>query len=171
MSVVSGTALHPVLAPMRSYAETRAGFTWEVPETFNFGADVVDYWAADPKRLALWYARGVRVDARAGGSYELPFERGVRRAAHIDVFEAGRRIRLIYLPAPELPPCESVIVDDFIIGIENGETVLRLLGSGVPGDDAWDPLYTRIRGDWGRALARLKVLTEREARAAGAPNT
>ena len=123
----------------------------------------------EPKRLALWYARGVRADARAGGSYELPHERGVYRAAHIDVFDPGRRLRLMYLRAPALPPCESVIVDDFILGTEGGNAVLRLLGSGVPDDEAWDELYARIRSDWGRALARLKVLTEREARSAGAP--
>lgn len=28
-------------------------FRWDVPETFNFSADVVDRWAADPDRLAL----------------------------------------------------------------------------------------------------------------------
>lgn len=29
------------------------GFEWDVPDTFNFSADVVDRWAADPVRLAL----------------------------------------------------------------------------------------------------------------------
>ena len=29
------------------------GFEWNVPDTFNFSADVVDRWAADPARLAL----------------------------------------------------------------------------------------------------------------------
>jgi acyl-coenzyme A synthetase/AMP-(fatty) acid ligase len=28
-------------------------FRWEIPPTFNFGGDVVDKWAEDPKRLAL----------------------------------------------------------------------------------------------------------------------
>ena len=28
-------------------------FHWDVPDTFNFSADVVDRWAADPERLAL----------------------------------------------------------------------------------------------------------------------
>ncbi len=30
-----------------------AEFQWEVPESFNFAVDVVDYWARDPQRLAL----------------------------------------------------------------------------------------------------------------------
>ncbi len=29
------------------------GFVWDVPDTFNFSADVVDHWASDPLRLAL----------------------------------------------------------------------------------------------------------------------
>ena len=32
---------------------SEADFVWAVPEQFNFATDVVDYWARDPKRLAL----------------------------------------------------------------------------------------------------------------------
>ena len=39
---------------MTSYEAARDAFRWEVPETFNFGADVVDRWAAErPDHLAL----------------------------------------------------------------------------------------------------------------------
>ena len=31
----------------------QAGFKWDVPATFNFGADVVDRFAEDPERVAL----------------------------------------------------------------------------------------------------------------------
>ena len=41
------------LSPMRDYAETYKRFRWRVPDTFNFGADVVDALAADEDRLAL----------------------------------------------------------------------------------------------------------------------
>lgn len=41
------------LLPMRDYVETCARFRWQVPEAFNFGADVVDALAADEDRLAL----------------------------------------------------------------------------------------------------------------------
>jgi hypothetical protein len=147
-------------------AEATRGYAHRI----DVQAPLDELWRSmvEPGRLALWYARGVRTDARAGGNYELPHERGVYRVAHIDVFDPGRRLRLIYMAVPQFPPCESVIVDDFIFGTEGGNAVLRLLGSGVPHDEAWDVLYARIRNDWGRALARLKVLTEREARSAGA---
>jgi acyl-coenzyme A synthetase/AMP-(fatty) acid ligase len=38
---------------MVSYESLYAGFRWELPQTFNFAADVVDAWAADPQKLAL----------------------------------------------------------------------------------------------------------------------
>jgi acetyl-CoA synthetase/medium-chain acyl-CoA synthetase len=41
------------MANMTNYDEVRATFTLEVPDTFNFGFDVVDKWAADPQRLAM----------------------------------------------------------------------------------------------------------------------
>lgn len=53
MTVSDEAALHPALEPMTSYAEACRSFRWQVPATFNFGADVVDYWARDPDRLAL----------------------------------------------------------------------------------------------------------------------
>jgi acetyl-CoA synthetase/medium-chain acyl-CoA synthetase len=43
------------MANMTSYEQERAAFALEVPETFNFGVDVVEKWAADPEKLAmLW---------------------------------------------------------------------------------------------------------------------
>lgn len=41
------------LPPMHDYAETCERFRWQVPDTFNFGVDVVDALAADEDRLAL----------------------------------------------------------------------------------------------------------------------
>ena len=40
--------------PMESYETARQEFRWEVPESFNFGGDVVDHWARErPGHLAL----------------------------------------------------------------------------------------------------------------------
>lgn len=40
--------------PMTSYDAAREDFSWEIPETFNFGGDVVDEWARSrPDHLAL----------------------------------------------------------------------------------------------------------------------
>jgi uncharacterized protein YndB with AHSA1/START domain len=125
-------------------------------------------WRAllEPALLAEWYAPGAHVTARAGGSFEIRIDNDLKREAHIDVFDPGRRLRLIYLAPEDLPPSEHVIVDDFILSEEQGMSVLRLLGSGFPADDPdWEELYLRLRGGWGQALARLKVSLERRVKA------
>ncbi len=43
---------------MTDYAATYRAFRWEVPEHFNFGADVVDAWAADAAKPALIWCDG-----------------------------------------------------------------------------------------------------------------
>ncbi len=40
---------------MTDYEKTRAEFTLNVPEHFNFARDVFDRWAEDPNKLALWW--------------------------------------------------------------------------------------------------------------------
>jgi acyl-coenzyme A synthetase/AMP-(fatty) acid ligase len=42
--------------PMKTYDQAHADFRWEIPESFNFGADVIDKWAKDPEKLALIWA-------------------------------------------------------------------------------------------------------------------
>jgi len=121
----------------------------------------------DPVQLALWYGPKARINARAGGSYTACFDKNLEREAHIDVFEPGRRLRLIYMAPRGLPASEAVVVDDFILDTDQEMAVLRLLGSGFPQDEAWDSYYQRVRNAWALALARLKVLTERQAAGAG----
>ncbi len=118
----------------------------------------------EPQLLSLWYGPGARVSPKAGGSYFVRADRDLEREAHIDVFEPARRLRLIYMPPRDLPENEAVMVDDFILDTEQDMAVLRLLGSGFPMDESWDPYYQRLRSGWAQALARLKVLTEKQAR-------
>lgn len=40
---------------MIDYDKTYAEFKWEVPEYFNFARDVLDKWAEDPDKLAIWW--------------------------------------------------------------------------------------------------------------------
>ncbi len=39
---------------MTDYENEYAVFTWEVPGRFNFAKDIVDKWAEDPGKLAMW---------------------------------------------------------------------------------------------------------------------
>jgi hypothetical protein len=89
-------------------------------------------------------------------------DRVVELEAHIDVFEPGRRMRLIYLPAPGLPAAESALVDDFILEPAAEGTIVRLLGSGMPATAEWEAPYRRLRFGWQQALARLKVYVEKQ---------
>ncbi len=40
---------------MTDYDKTYAEFKLEVPEYFNFASDVLDNWASDPSKLAMWW--------------------------------------------------------------------------------------------------------------------
>ena len=122
----------------------------------------------EPGLLAKWYGPGARIAPRAGGRYLVRADRDLEREAHIDVFEPARRLRLIYMPPRDLPSCDAVVVDDFILNTEGETAVLRLLGSGFPQDESWDTFYQRLRSGWGTALARLKVCIERSAAAPAA---
>ncbi len=48
-----------MLPSATSYADLKAGFTWQIPSRYNIGVDVCDRWAArEPERLALIHLRG-----------------------------------------------------------------------------------------------------------------
>jgi uncharacterized protein YndB with AHSA1/START domain len=126
-------------------------------------ADGARAWRAltDPACLARWCAPDARIRPYAGGSFRASVDRVTELEAHIDVFEVGRRMRLIFLPSATLPATESAIVTDFILEALPAATILRVLGSGIPGGDEWDTQYQRLRTGWERAMARLKVFVEK----------
>src|ERR1700716_3079106 len=97
-------------------------------------ADAEQVWRAltEAEYLARWCSPGAEIRARQGGLFRASVDRVTELEAHIDVFEPGRRMRLIYLPSSALPPSDSAIVDDFILEAVAPGTIVRLLGSGVP---------------------------------------
>jgi uncharacterized protein YndB with AHSA1/START domain len=112
--------------------------------------------------LSQWCAPGAEIDARPGGLFRASVDRVTEFEGHIDVYMPQRRMRLLYLPSPALPP-ESAIVDDFVLDATEKCTIVRLLGSGIPAGAEWDEMYLRLRTAWERAMSRLKVHVEREA--------
>lgn len=134
-------------------------------------AELIDVWQAliDPAIVAKWHVPNARIDAREGGSYWTRVESKLVREAHIDVFMPPRRLRLIYMPQEDLPDDGSVLVDDFLLDVDESAsraaganiTIVRLMGSGVPEEREWDATYMRLRGGWERALLRLKKSFER----------
>jgi uncharacterized protein YndB with AHSA1/START domain len=125
---------------------------------------VARVWRAltDPGLIRIWSGQEAQIDPRQGGAYRLGNLSNGGREAHIDIFEANRRLRLIYLKGGDWPPGDSAVVDDFLLDVRKGEgtTSLRLLGSGVPEAPAWDKSYVRIRMGWERLMARIKVTLE-----------
>ncbi len=137
------------------------------------GVPTARVWRAltEPRLLRIWTAQEVLVDPRKGGLYRFGNPQAHGREAHIDVFEANRRLRLIYQPGRGDPPSDSALVDDFLLDQRRGEgsTSLRLLGSGVPESEAWDAHYLRLRVGWERCMARIKVLLESPPRPKARP--
>jgi uncharacterized protein YndB with AHSA1/START domain len=119
-------------------------------------------WSALTTTAALrqWCSPAAEIGARPGGHFRASVDRITELEAHIDVFTPDRRLRLIYLPCKDLPQSDSALVDDFILDASPGATIVRLLGSGIPGDEIWDAAYLRLRVGWERAITRLKVLLD-----------
>jgi uncharacterized protein YndB with AHSA1/START domain len=114
------------------------------------------------KLLSEWFAPSAEIDARTGGSFKLTLDSGAERHAHIDVFTPPSRLRLIYLPQPELAASDTVIVDDFMIdGKAGSPTRLSLLGSGFPREFEYAEYFQLAQTNWTRALNRMKILLER----------
>jgi uncharacterized protein YndB with AHSA1/START domain len=120
-------------------------------------------------QLRLWCSPAADMRARQWGLFRASVDRVTEFEAHIDVFEPGKRLRLIYLPAAELPKASSVMVDDFILDAVPGGTIVRLLGSGVPATLEWDTQYRRLRMSWQQALTRLKVFVEQQLKTGASP--
>ena len=127
-------------------------------------APVPRVWRAltDPALIRIWTGQDAEVDPRRHGIYRVGRPASGGREAHIDIFDENRRLRLIYMPAPGMPACDSAVVDDFLLDQRKGEgtTSLRVLGAGIPESRDWDQAYSRIRMSWERYLARIKVALE-----------
>jgi uncharacterized protein YndB with AHSA1/START domain len=127
--------------------------------------DVPTVWRAmtEAPHLARWCAPDAQMRPRAGGLFRASVDRVTEMEAHIDVFEANRRLRLIYLPSAALPATETAIVADFILEPAPppaGAVIIRVLGSGIPDGPQWETQFKRMKVGWSAALSRLKVYVE-----------
>ena len=133
-------------------------------QTLRCDASVEQIWQALvlPEALRLWHVDDAVVDARQGGRYGYRSRLFGTREAHIDVFEPGRRLRLIFDPNPAWPPPgNAVIVEDFLLDtrLAGGRTAqgqLRVLGSGVPGAAEWSATLRRLQAGWAVAFSYLQ---------------
>lgn len=128
-------------------------------------------WTAlcGPMLAPLWLGKDARIRPQKGGVWSATVAPGLAREGIIDVFEPPRRLRLIYLSPTDLPTFEGAVVEDLLLEGAEGQTVVRLLCSGVPEAREWTQHYLKVRTAAERALARLKVLVEQRERMAGKP--
>jgi acetyl-CoA synthetase/medium-chain acyl-CoA synthetase len=92
---------------MTNYEQERATFRLDVPETFNFGFDVVDRWAQDPSKLAMLW-----VDD-AGHSARFTFADIRRKSNRLASALQGLGVRQgdgVMLVLPRLPQWHSIVV-------------------------------------------------------------
>lgn len=131
----------------------------------DIDAGIDSVWQAltDSALLQRWLSPDARIRPKPGGSFFAMPAPGLARDALIDVFEAPRRLRLLYLPPPHLPGFDGAVADDFLLEGAGDVTIVRLLGSGMPDLPEWDAHYRLVRVASERALARLKVLVEQVA--------
>lgn len=136
------------------------GLTRGYAQGFATNASAATVWRAlvEPPVLALWFARDVVVEPRAGGRYSANSPLFGRRDAHIERFEPGVRLQLLFDANPDWPPlAEGALLEDFIIGDRNGMRWLRVMGSGIPTATQWAPALKRLRAGWAVAFARLQA--------------
>ena len=114
--------------------------------------------------LERWYAVEATIECRPGGRFRVRLKDGRIRDATIDVWDPGRRLRLIYMPDRGGPVPATVaagpLVEDVLFDVKDGGTVVRVLGTGVPQEREWDNYLRWLRTAWGYWLAELKRLLE-----------
>ena len=124
----------------------------------------------DARQLECWYAAEASVDARRGGAFRVRLKDGWVRDAAIDVWEPGRRLRLLYMADQSLPPLGGgALVEDVLFDAKPGRTVVRILGSGVPDEREWDAQFTWLRRAWLYWLQCLKKYVESDPTTPGSP--
>ena len=129
-------------------------------QAFETGASAAALWRAltEPAALRSWLATEAIVEPRAGGRYVTESRLFGRREASIERFEPGSRLQLLYeanADWPSLP--ESALMDDFIIDERKGKRMVRVMGSGIPSDEAFGKMLVRLRTGWALAFAQLQL--------------
>jgi uncharacterized protein YndB with AHSA1/START domain len=120
-------------------------------------------WAALTTTAALerWMAPGSRINAQVGGAISGSLDRKRPFSAHVDVFDVQRRLRIVHLHPEETPPFDGVVVDDILVELRDGQTIVRVLGGGFPRTDEHGAFYMQRQMGWRQSLARLKVFLEK----------
>lgn len=127
---------------------------------FETPVSAATLWRAlvEPEALALWYGDQVIVEPQVGGRHFAVSRVFGRRQAHIERFEPGLRLQLLFDPSPDWPPlAEGALVEDLFIDERNGQRMLRVIGSGIPSNVEWEPVLKKLKSGWALAFGVLQT--------------
>jgi uncharacterized protein YndB with AHSA1/START domain len=127
---------------------------------FETAASAATLWRAltEPAAVHAWLASEAVIEPRAGGRYATVSRLFGRREARIERFDPAARLQLLYEPNADWPPMsDSALVEDFIIDERKGRRMLRVMGSGIPADEAYAKMLVRLRTGWALAFAQLQL--------------
>ncbi|MBI2748332.1 MAG: AMP-binding protein [Burkholderiales bacterium] len=99
---------------MVSYEEIHRRFCWELPETFNFAADVVDDWAKHPEKLALLWCDEAGREERY--TFRDVSERSRRAGSLLRASGLGKGDRCIVM-LPRLPQWQIAMLGCLRVGV------------------------------------------------------
>ena len=119
-------------------------------------------WAALTTSAAMerWMGAVSKINFQVGGLISGSLDRKRLFSAHIDILIVPRRIRMVHLHPEDVPPFEGAVVDDLLVEYRDGQTIVRVLGSGFPHTDEHGAFYMQRQMGWRQSLARLKVYLE-----------
>jgi acetyl-CoA synthetase/medium-chain acyl-CoA synthetase len=109
---------------LEAYRRSVETFRWEVPDAFNFGADVVDHWAREPDRPALLWRSADGRERRLGFG---EVARTSNRVAHLLAQLGVRPGQPVIVLLPRIPEWHVVLVGALKAGalVIPGSTLLR----------------------------------------------
>ena len=114
--------------PMPDYESAHRDFKWDIPETFNFGTDVVDQWAADPDRLALIWCN--REGAEARYTYA-DMARLTSQFANLVTARGVRKGDRVVVMLPRIPAWQIAMVGCLKVGLVPIPCVTMLTASDI----------------------------------------
>ena len=143
--------------------KSQPGQTRTIVKEIEIAAPIEAVWKTltDPDELARWFPLEARVTPGAGGEIFLSWGPGCEGTARIDVWEPGRRLRVLE-PAPG-GGAEPVVIE-WQLEARGGKTILRVVDSGFFSGAAWENEYFDSKDyGWTFMLLNLRHYLERHA--------
>jgi len=125
-------------------------------------ASVETVWRAltDARELERWFPLEARVEPGPGGKIFMSWRNEYAGESAITAWEPGRRLQTTWGFEGEGPE-RAVQLTDYWVEGRGGTTVVRVVTSGFPADEAWDEWFEGTRRGWAFELRSLKHYLER----------